>query len=438
MKQTHRSWRAMWVAVAVSAMGASTASAQEHDLPIPRWEPAYPESVLELATVERIVLQQNPTLESARQAAREAEAQTKQAGSFRDPMLEGTLAPWSLSSSSPRVGYGVQLRQDFRLFQRGPERSAARYAAVAAASDAEAVAEELLRLTRWAYADFVVAVQSREVNEERYEILEAMRRSALSRYAAGLVGAVDPLQAEAALAHVEHTALVLERRIAIAIARLNVLMHRTPTDPLPRPQLVDPLRDAPPLDTLRVRALAERPERQASEARILQWEEAAKAAGRADAPDLSLMLGYETFMDHSDFWPRVGLGVRLPLSFGRLSGLEDEARARQAMAVAERSAEEYRILFEVRDAHLRMEEEAHQVQQFSSTWLPVRERALVAARAGYESGQSDLLVVLSAEEDLAMTRLQRLESLAEYHRARADLERAVGNGAAAVQEEVSR
>lgn len=434
MKRIRCGKKSAWLAFAMAAACVPAVRAQEHELPFPRWEPAYPESVLALDEIERIVLERNPTLESARQAVREAEAQSRQTGSFGDPMLEGDLAPWSLSSSSPRVGYGLSLRQDLRLFQRGPERSAANFAALAAASDAEAVAHELLRLARWAYADFAVAVRSREINEERYEILESMRRSALSRYAAGLVGAVDPLQAEAALAHVEHRALVLERQIAVAAARLNVLMHRSPTDSLPAPRLVEPAVEARTLDTLRTRALVQRPERQASEARIRSWEESVTAAGREGAPDLSFMLGYETYMDHSDFWPRVGLGVRLPLSFGRIGGQKDEARARQAMAVAERAAEENRIQFEVQDAHLRMREEAHQVEQFSSTWLPVRERALVAARAGYESGQSDLLVVLSAEEDLAMTRLSRLESLAEYHRARADLDRAVGGDAALTQE----
>jgi cobalt-zinc-cadmium efflux system outer membrane protein len=393
------------------------------------------DSLLTLEALERLVLERNPTLEAARQAASEAEARSRQAGSFGDPWLEGSIAPSSLSSSSERVGYGLQLRQEFGLFRRGPERDEARFDAQAAAADADAVAQEMLRLAGWAYADYAAALGGRQILEERFAILESMRRAALSRYAAGLVGAVDPLQAEGALAHVEHEQLVVARQLGVARARLNALLHRAGDEPLPPPApLPPPTLHGDPEQTI-AEALEKRPERVASAARRQAREKGTIAASREAAPDLALMLGYETYMDMSDFWPRVGLGVRLPLSFGRIGAKGDEARAAHARVLAERAAQEDEIRFEVREAHLRLVEEAHQYEQFEQTWLPVRERALEAARAGYEAGREDLLVVLQAEEDLAMSRLWQLQALAAYHRARADLVRASGASARGAEKE---
>lgn len=397
--------------------------------------PAAADSVLTLEALEAQVVQRNPTIEAGRLAAREAEARSRQAGSLGDPWLSGNLAPASLSSSSERVGYGLELRQELRLFRRGPEGAAARFDAEAAAADAGALEQEMLRLARWAFADYAVAHRSARILEERFGILESMRRAALSRFAAGLVGAVDPLQAEGALAEVEHERLMVARELGVARARLLALLHRAGDTTLPPPApLLRP--DAHlDLETATAQALAQRPERTASSARVRARAEGATAASREGAPDMMLMLGYETYMDQSDFWPRVGLGVRLPLSRSRIGAAGDEAEAAHARAVAERAAEENEIRFQVQEAHLRLAEEAHQFEQFEHTWLPVRERALDAARSGYESGREDLLVVLQAEEELAMARLRQLASLAAYHRAHADLHRAVGSPPAAANPE---
>ncbi len=394
------------------------------------------DSLLELEALERLVLASNPTLEAARGAARAAEARARQAGSLGDPWLEGSLAPPSLSSSAPRVGYGVMLRQELPLFRLGSERSAARFDALAVAADAEEAAQEILRQARWAYAEYAVAIASRRVLEERLFLLEETRHTALNRYSAGLVGAVDPLQAEGALAHVEHERIVLDREQAVARARLNALLHRPADAALPAPAPLPAPEEPEPADSAVAIALRSRPERASSEARVRAREAGVTAAGREGVPDFSASVGYETYMDESDFWPRVGLGLRLPLSFGRIGAAKDEAEAEHTMAIAERAAAEDRIRFEVREAHLRVAEEAHKHDLFEHTWIPVRERTLSAARVGYEAGRDDLLVVLQAEEELAMARLQQLATLAEYHRALADLRRAVGEPPASGATEV--
>ncbi|HEX4352293.1 MAG TPA: hypothetical protein VHZ95_05250, partial [Polyangiales bacterium] len=66
---------------------------------------------LDRATLIRAVLQQNQTLESARNAWSAALARYREAGAVDDPMVRIAVAPMSVGSSAARFGYEVEATQ---------------------------------------------------------------------------------------------------------------------------------------------------------------------------------------------------------------------------------------------------------------------------------------------------------------------------------------
>ena len=120
--------RSLLVRDLVLLLGITTA-AYVHAAEVASRDSLSSDSTLSLAWVERTALAHNPSLSAMRQAWREAGARAEQAGALEDPMLDGMLAPRSLSSRSVDPAYRVGITQQFPLFgQRGLRRRAARAA----------------------------------------------------------------------------------------------------------------------------------------------------------------------------------------------------------------------------------------------------------------------------------------------------------------------
>jgi outer membrane protein TolC len=138
------------------------------------------------------------------------------------------------------------------------------------------------------------------------------------------------------------------------------------------------------------------------------------------------MAAYDRFMMEEPYRPMVGVSVNLPLWFGRISAARREAQAGVAEGVAATAGARDRVAFEVQEAYARVLDSAHEAGIVRHAELPVNQRALGAARAGYESGRNDFLTLLNAERDLTRARLAEIRVAAEYRMGLADLEQAVG------------
>src|SRR5205814_7461289 len=85
------------------------------------------------------------------------------------------------------------------------------------------------------FADYTRANASSVVIAEMRQVVEQLRRVALSRYAAGLVGEADALMAESELSMLDHEAIKSENDAARAVARMNALLHRSWDASMPLP-----------------------------------------------------------------------------------------------------------------------------------------------------------------------------------------------------------
>jgi cobalt-zinc-cadmium efflux system outer membrane protein len=389
---------------------------------------------LDLASLERAVLERNSSLAAMRAAWSAMDARADREGAWEDPRLDVMVAPGSFGSSTVDKAYSVGVTQRIPLFgERSLRGRAARAIARSSAEEYRAVRLDLLMETRRLYYQYFLAARGVETNQELTELMDQFRRVAVQKYAAGTVGQQDALQAEVELAMLEHERVALSRTRRTTMARLRALLHDESSRTLPEPP-----RDLPAPahfthadsslapSTALADALANRPELRAQEA--LRDARAAELglARRNRIPDVTLQARYDRFMMEPEWRPMVGVGLNLPIGFRRIGAGMREARAELERATRDRGAIVDSVRAELESARVRVEETGHELRIITTRVVPATERALASTRAGYESNRSDFLALLNAQRDLARARLGRHAAETEYHMALSELDRALG------------
>jgi cobalt-zinc-cadmium efflux system outer membrane protein len=384
---------------------------------------------LERERLVQEVLRRNPSLDAARQAWRAALERFPQVISLDDPSAGFGVAPRSIGSSAVRDGYKGELAQRLpfpgKLTLRG---EVALASAEAAEYDYQALRRRLAEAASLLFDDYYVVARAIEINDIHTELLGELREAALARYAAGEAAQQDPLQAEVEHAHRLHDGAVLSSELRVTAARIDALLHRRADAPLPPPP---PRLDPPASETLDPemlveRALRERPELRAAEARVRGRRSGVALARREFLPDVTLVGAWEGLMQESQLRPVVGLSIDLPIRIERRRAALAEARAELSGAKSERSALEDEVRFEVTNAVLRSDESRHVLHLLDHRLLPAARDRVAAARAGYETGRNGFDALIEAERELRDAELDRERALADLSRRHAELQRAIG------------
>jgi outer membrane protein TolC len=375
------------------------------------------------------VLARNPGIEAARWAWRAALARYPQAAALDDPMLAYTIAPASAGAPGVDTGQVVTLSQALPFpGKRALRGEAALAEAEAAASDYAAVRLRLAMLASLLFDEAYLVERKLAVNEAHRTLLAELRAMAVARYEAGAASQQDPLEAELEEAELLHRDVALRAEREITREQINALLHRAPELPLPPPPAV--LDARPPAvearAALEARALAERPELRAAEARLAAREANVSLARRESLPDLRLVGGYDTFEEDSRMRPMLGLELNLPLRRTRRAAALDEAQAALEQARSERASLADQVRLSVGRALERLREAHHALEIFRDRTLPAARDRVASARAAFETGQSDFSSVIDAERRLRDAELGHEEALVELSRRHAELDRALG------------
>jgi outer membrane protein TolC len=317
--------------------------------------------------------------------------------------------------------YQSALSQSFPLWgTRGLATWAPRAEARAASEDRRTARLDLLRETRRLYYEFYLVERGLEVNQEQKDLLGHIRSLAVQKYASGVVGQQDALQADVELAMLDHEAIVLARDRRIVRARLNAILHRAPEEYLPAPLDSIPAPKAGDEPIAGPNAASSRPDVKRAEAERDARAAELELAGKGRIPELTLVARYDAMWAEHELRPTVGAEMSLPFLFGRVSGSEREARAGLARREQERLAVIARARLEIEEALARVEETRHEVHVIETGVLPATERALASIRTAYESNRSDFAALLTAERDLARARLDGQRARVSYRHAQAD------------------
>lgn len=413
--RTQRGWRLFRAGVAIAGiLAAADANAQ-----VPR---------VRLADLLAEAKEHNPELGAAIARVRAAGAVPARVAALEDPVL--TYESWNAPES---------LRLDqadnniFRLSQKVPFPGKRALAAEMATHDAEMTdgqargteLDVVVGITK-AYYDLwkvhrLIAVYSREK-----DLVQRVARIAEQKYGTSEVSQSDVLRAQVELSHLINRVHTATLSVGSAEAGLRELLSRPGSEPFGVPEDPPPPRLPANLETVTAVALAERPELEAARAAVAREDAGVRLSERARFPDFEFSFGrFENAEGRDGF----GAMASMTLPFARPGKYDagvTEATARLAAQKAELRRTEDRIRREITQAFVRAQTALSQHELFTTTHIPQAEQALSVTETGYQTGTVDFLALLDALRQIELVHTEHIEAQAEFAKAYAELERAVG------------
>jgi outer membrane protein TolC len=372
----------------------------------------------------------NPELRAARERASAAAALPARVTAYDDPTF--SYEAWNTPDPNP---FRVDRADNniLRLSQKIPfpgKRTlagrAAEHDADVSRRDVDAVELDVVAAVTRAFYDLWEAHQLLGVYARDQALVRRLAHVAQQKYAVSEVSQSDVLRAQVELTRLTNRLTTQELRIDGARAALNVLLSRAPDAPLGAPADPPPARLEQSVETLTDLALHSRPELAGRAAAIAREESGVQLARRNLLPDFEFTVG--RFINPGQ---RDGFGamaaVSIPIAYrAKYDAAVAEAQARRASAQAELRRLEDRVRGDVREAYLRARAALLQRDLFVTTHVPQAEQALRVTESGYQAGAVDFLALVDTARTIESVHVEHLAAEADFERAHADLERAVG------------
>lgn len=374
------------------------------------------------------VLARNPTVAQMVAAWQAAAARYPQVTSLEDPMVGGKIGPGSIGSNNVDFAYMLEVSQKVpfpgKLKLKGEAASAD---ANAAGRDVEDVRLQLIESARIAFYDYYLVARALEFNQANLNLLREFKKNAETRYATGLVPQQDILQAVVEIGREQERLLNLEEMHGIAVARINTLMHLPPDRPLPLPPSRLPLPVMlPEVQGLRDHALNTRPDIQALVERLRSEEVNLGLARKEFLPDFEFMAGYDAFWQEKELRSQVGMRLNLPVRKDRRYAGLAEAQAKLAQRRAELDRLIDQVAFQLQEAYEKVRKAERAVLLYEKTLNPAAKANVEAAQTAYVTGKIAFLSLVEAQRQKTSIQDRYYETVTDYHRRLATLERVVG------------
>jgi len=383
---------------------------------------------LTLGRVLDVVRARNPSIAGAQARADAAAAVPARVRAYDDPVVSWEAWNFPESFHVDEADNNI-LRLSQRIPFPGKRTLAGEMAAREADGmrhDAGAVALDAVTLAKRAYADLWRAHRTRAVAERDLGLIERTARLVEQRYATMPATAqVDVIRAQVEVSHATGELRTAELAIEEARATLRAVMSApgtelgVPVDP-PRPALPASVAD------LIERAFHERPELAAKDAAIARETTGVRLAQKGYLPDFEVSVG--RFLNHDNpngFGAMASMTVPLAWKSKYDAGVA-EANARTMAAEADRRKAIDDVRRDVEQAYVRAKTALVLHDLFAGTHVPHAEQALRVTEAAYVTGGSDLTALLETARNAERVHLEHVGAAADFERAYADLERAVG------------
>ncbi|TVP76130.1 MAG: TolC family protein [Puniceicoccaceae bacterium] len=337
-----------------------------------------------------------------------------------NPELESAYARWQASLArvpqmeawpDPMLGYGyfiqrMETRQVFRVEQMFPgygQRSAradaAQADAVVAAEQLEATAARIREQILQAGADYLFARRAASLVGENLELLEQLEAVANRRYRTGEASQADVLRLESEVATLRTERESWQEREAPLRARVNALIGRASSAPLPQDLRLPEWQDSSPAAESST-SWANNPDLRTAEARIAAAERGQRVARLESRPNLVFGIEYmdNRGMARDDVMAMVS--VSLPVWQGRYRGLRREAAQNLRAAEADYRAAINRLEADASLTRFELRDALRQADLFSETLLPRARQTLALVESDYRTGQASFLDLLESQRSL--------------------------------------
>jgi len=284
------------------------------------------------------------------------------------------------------------------------------------------------------YADWVLARQLAEVDEQALRLAEALARDVRHKRANGMASDYDVLRAEVEVSNSRAQLIRSQNASELARSRLLKTMGASQHSRIvPDSGLAYEERSADRVEVLRV-AMEKRPELLQAEYSLRMQREAVEVARsaywpKADAFFTQKWTSPDPHNAMSDEWGDAWLGgitgtVPIFDGFERRGRLvQEQARLRQAQTRL--LAQEEAVALDVEQA-LRNLQDAHELVESQKMNLQRAEEGVRLIQTGYREGIQSELAVLDAQTALTRARALYYQALHAHLMARVNLERAMG------------
>ncbi|HEY8506011.1 MAG TPA: TolC family protein [Gemmataceae bacterium] len=404
----------LWVAL----LGNSALAAE----PGPAGAPtSLPEPVtLSLADLERMALENNPTLAQAAALIEASRGKALQAGLYPNPTV-GYVGEQIGAEGTAGELQGAFIEQE--IVTAGKLRlSRAKYQQEAVAAEIQALAQQyrVLNSVRTRFWETVTARREVEIRRDLLRIAEDAETTTAQMLNVGQANRSDLLQAqvEAQRARVELRAA--EKRYLGAWGQLTAVVGRPDLGPAPLEADLERVGPAPDWERTLCDLLAASPELQFAQAEVLRDQITVRRERAEPVPNLMVRTGTGYNFESGNTVAEVQVGVRLPV-FDRNQGTIRQAQADLARARANVTRVELSLRRRFADAAARYEAARVTADGYRTEMLPKAKEAYELMLESFRNRRAAWPQVLVAARNYTEFSLDYLEALRDLRKAEVEI-----------------
>lgn len=386
-----------------------------------------PRGDLTLRETLALTLLYNPQLRAFEWEKRAREAAVLQAGLRPNPELIALADPVGNNALTGLDGPTVTMSLS-QLIELGGKRAARIKAAQStqetARWDYEIKRLEVLTVAAQAFVEVLSAQYRLTLASDMQRLTEQVVAAVSARVRAGKVSPVEETKARVALSSVRIEQIRAEGELEAARSRLVASWGGTMPRFTKAVGYIETIAPLPTLDGL-MRRLWQNPELRRWASALMERQALIHLEETRAIPNLTANLGIRHYNDTGDNALVAGVIVPLPV-FNRNQGAILEAERRLSKAREEQSATESRVTAALNTAYRNLAIAYAEVTSVKTEVLPGAQSAFEAARKGYQLGKFNFIDFLDAQRTLFAARAQYVRALANYHGARFEVERLIG------------
>lgn len=308
-----------------------------------------------------------------------------------------------------------------------------------ASKDAEAIdygyqetVNRVVRDLRIAYYDLGLTLEMTKLVEKNKLILEDFTHLAVDHYEVGMGAQADAFKAQTEVSRMQDELLRLARdRPVIEAEIIRTLGRITYAGAvIPEPSHVHPA--SLNLESLRERALTQRPQLLALQSLVGRNKKTVELAYKEFFPDFDVRLSYgqrDSTLDGSHRPDMVTMTVAINLPIWRTNKIEPRIAESQAMhyqALDLHQAQSNEIAAQFRQQVATAEQNLESVRLYQTTILPQARLTVESAMAAYKVNRVDFLTLLDNQLTVFNYEISLVTAIADYNKALAEIDLLTG------------
>lgn len=371
----------------------------------------------------------NPELQAFRERIKVKEFAARVAGVLDDPTFRMDIM--DIPKDRPfNLGNSMLTRYTFRQMFPFPgklslKQSIALKEVLISGAELKDKELEITAMIKDVYYDYAFINESIKIMYEIKDVLSYMADVAQVRYSTGHVTQQDVLKIQTELTILANEIITLEAEKDVAEARIKSILNRSQDAVLGSPARIK--KDRIKIDTTQLitMALQNNPAIKAMEYEIQANELNVGLAEKNYYPDFMLGVSPVQREGRFDSWDLM-LQVSIPFWRSKYDNQTREAQANVNVFKSRLSAEKNLKGFDVKSSAVKVEAAGRITTLYETSLLPQVELSFDSAMKNYQSGKIDFLSLLDAERTLKRTKIEYLNSIVDYRKKIAMLEKVVG------------